>query len=248
MTRRALVTGSSRGIGRAVAEGFLAEGWHVSGIDINPPSPDLGERLHHVECDLQDALMIPAAVTKALDGLPLDALVNKAALQLSSSLRTTSDAEWDAGRNTNVKAAFVCIRESADALIAAKGSIINVSSVHAVATSTNIGAYATSKGALTALTRAAAIEFGDAGVRCNAILPGAIDTEMLREGLGRRPHPDGPEGNLRALVDRTPLGEVGEVGDVAQAVLFLASGDGARFMTGQSLVVDGGVTIALRTE
>ena len=112
----------------------------------------------------------------------------------------------------------------------------------------NVAVYAISKGAMVALTRSTAVEFAGDGVRCNAILPGAIDTDMLRDGLDRRPHPDGSEGNLRALAERTPLGFVATANDIAPSIVHLADNAQSAYTTGQVLVLDGGATIKLSTE
>lgn len=248
MSPRALVTGVSGGIGSATAKAFLSDGWEVIGFDRAEPPAEVADRISYWDCDISDSDAIAGAIAASVGDRPLDALVNNAAMQLNKSLADTTDEEWALVMDTNVRSAFVCMREAYDALVAAKGAVVNVSSVHAVATSANIGAYAASKGALVALTRAAAVELADRGVRCNAVLPGAVDTEMLRSGLDRRPHPDGPGGNLRELVARTPLQAVGLPEEIAATILFLAGDAGATFMTGQALVVDGGATARLSTE
>ncbi len=116
----------------------------------------------------------------------LDALVNNAALQIAKPLLETSVEEWDAVMASNLRSVFLGIKLAHPLFKAAGGgAIVNVSSVHAVATSANIAAYAASKGGLLALTRAMAIEFAPDNIRCNAILPGAVDTPMLRAGLNR---------------------------------------------------------------
>lgn len=247
MTKLAVITGSSGGIGQATAQRFARDGWEVVGLDrVAPATPT--DQYTHVECDLADTKQIRAALTTHVGDRPLHALVNNAALQLNKALRDTSDDEWDAVMQVNVRAAFACLRDTHESLVAARGAVVNVASVHAVATSSNISAYAASKGALVALTRAAAVELADRGVRCNAVLPGAVDTAMLRDGLGRREHPDGPEGNLRELVNRTPLLAVASPDDIAATISFLADNDQSAFTTGQALVVDGGATARLSTE
>lgn len=248
MSRRALVTGVSGGIGQAVARTFVAEGWQVIGFDRVTPPDDLLATIDYAACDLADSDQIRSTVAAMVGDEPLDALVNNGALQLNRALSETSDDEWDLVMHTNVRSAFVCMREAHANLVAASGSVVNVSSVHAVATSANVGAYAASKGALVALTRAAAVELAEHGVRCNAVLPGAVDTQMLRDGLGRRPHPDGPAGNLQALIDRTPLRAVAEPGEIASSIVFLADGTKSSFITGQAVVIDGGATARLSTE
>jgi glucose 1-dehydrogenase len=125
---------------------------------------------------------------------------------------------------------------------------VNVSSVHAVATSPNVTAYAASKGALLALTRAAAIEMAPFGVRVNAVLPGAVDTPMLRAGVLREDPDADVEVALKQLAERTPLRLVGDPSDIAEGILFLADGGRSRFVTGQVLVIDGGATACLSTE
>lgn len=246
--RRVVLTGSSGGIGSATAQAFLDNGWSVIGLDRANPPAAIADSITHVECDLSDASAIADTLAAHVGDGPLHALVNNAAIGLDKALTETSNDDWDRVMNINVRAAFICMRELSPALAAASGAIVNVASVHAVATSTNVGAYAASKGALVALTRAAALEFADQGVRCNAVLPGAVDTPMLREGLGRRPHPDGAAGNLQDLIDRTPLRAVATPADIASTILFLASADQSAFITGQALVVDGGATARLSTE
>ena len=238
----------SGGIGSETARAFLAEGWDVIGFDRADAPVDLAEAITYVKCDLGVVDEIAEAVRSTVGEASLDALVNNAAVQVNKALSETTDAEWQTVMDINVRAAFVCMRETHANLVAAKGAIVNVASVHAVATSSNVGAYAASKGALVALTRAAAVELADKGVRCNAVLPGAVDTSMLRDGLGRRPHPDGPEGNLQALIDRTPLQAVGVPADIAASIFFLANATKAAFITGQALLVDGGATARLSTE
>ena len=126
---------------------------------------------------------------------------------------------------------------------------MNVGSVHAIATSANIATCAASKGALLALTRALAIELAPDRIRINAVLPGAVDTPMLHSGLtgGHLQGADVQE-LIRDLGRRTVIGRVGQPEEIAQAILFLADNDRSSFMTGQSLVVDGGTTARLSTE
>ena len=248
MKRRVLITGVSGGIGSATAQVFLADEWDVIGLDTTEPPHDVADQVSFHVCDLADRIQIVQTLDRALAGEPLNALVNNAAVQLNKSLHETNDADWDRVMNINVGAAFACIRQCHDALVATRGAIVNVSSVHGMVTSANVAAYATSKGALLALTRAASVELADAGVRCNAVLPGATDTPMLRDGLSRRPHPDGPQGNLQEIIDRTPLQGIADASDIAQSILFLASAATSSFITGQTITVDGGVSARLSTE
>jgi NAD(P)-dependent dehydrogenase (short-subunit alcohol dehydrogenase family) len=129
------------------------------------------------------------------------------------------------------------------------GAIVNVSSVHAVATSADIASYAASKGGLLALTRAMAIEFAPDEIRVNAILPGAVDTPMLRSGLSRGHAGDGTMlDRLENLARRTVNGRVGQPEEIARAIYFLADTTQSSYMTGQALIVDGGATCRLSTE
>jgi NAD(P)-dependent dehydrogenase (short-subunit alcohol dehydrogenase family) len=129
------------------------------------------------------------------------------------------------------------------------GAIVNVSSVHAVQTSKNVSAYAASKGGLLALTRSMAIEFAADNIRVNAILPGAVDTPLLRAGLGRG-HVSGGSMHerLENLASKTVNGRVGQPEEIARAIYFLADSTQSSFMTGQALIVDGGATARLSTE
>lgn len=234
MNRVAVVTGAARGIGAAICDELEAAGWQVVAVD-RDASPREGAML----LDLAD----PHAIATGLGGLrPVHALVNNAARQLSKPLLETTAEEWDAVLAVNLRAPFLCIRALAAQLVATQGSVVNVSSVHAGATSESVAAYAASKGGLNALTRAAALELSPRGVRVNAVMPGAIETRALSEGFAR--WPDGE----RSLIQRTPLGRVGQPGEIAKAVAFLLDSERSGFMTGQCMVIDGGAMARLSTE
>ena len=242
-----VITGACGGIGRGAATAFREAGWHVIGIDQSErdSSVDVDE---FVQANLASDTGVET-IRKQLGHVDqLDALVNNAALQVNQPLVKTTDDEWTAVMNTNVRAAFQMIREFHPALSAVRGAVVNVSSVHAIATSMNVAVYAISKGALVALTRSAALELAAEGIRCNAVLPGAIMTPMLEAGLSRRPHPSGPNGNLDALIERTPLGFVASPEQLAPTIIHLADTRLSPYTTGQMMVVDGGATIRLGTE
>jgi NAD(P)-dependent dehydrogenase (short-subunit alcohol dehydrogenase family) len=180
----------------------------------------------------------------------LHALVNNAAVQVAKPLVETTVEEWDAVMASNLRSAFLFVKLAHPLLKAAGGgAIVNVSSVHAIQTSVNIAAYAASKGGLLALTRALAIEFAPDEIRVNAILPGAVDTPMLRAGLGRGHVGQGDiQERLDNLARKTVSGKVGRPEEIAHAIYFLADNEQSSFMTGQALVVDGGATARLSTE
>jgi len=250
MSRVALITGVAGGIGAAIAQVFQQNGWKAVGIDRKPATDLAVKDLDgYFETDLADPAAIRGAIAQLQQDVgQLHSLVNNAALQVCKPILETTVEEWDQVLAVNVRAAF-CLAQAAHPLLhASGGSIVNVSSVHAVATSANIAAYATSKGALSAFTRALAIEFAPT-IRVNAILPGAVDTEMLRSGL-RRGHLSGDqmEDLLNDLGRKTIMERVGKPEEIAKAVLFLADGEQSGFMTGQELIVDGGAIARLSTE
>jgi NAD(P)-dependent dehydrogenase (short-subunit alcohol dehydrogenase family) len=179
----------------------------------------------------------------------LNALVNNAAMQVAKPLIETTVEEWDTVMAANLRSVFLGVKLAYPLLKAGGGAIVNVSSVHAVQTSINIAAYAASKGGMLALTRAMAIEFAPDNIRANAILPGAVDTPMLRAGLGRGHVGQGDmQERLDNLARRTVNGRVGTPGEIAHAIYFLADNEQSSFMTGQAMIVDGGATARLSTE
>jgi NAD(P)-dependent dehydrogenase (short-subunit alcohol dehydrogenase family) len=249
MTRVALITGAAGGIGAATARLFERHGWLVVGVDLRAPRGATG-CARVVMGDVSDPGYAAALMqdVERQEGR-LDALVNNAAVQVCKSLQDTSVSDWDTVMNVNARAPFLLTRAALPMLSVARGAVVNVSSVHAVATSTAIAAYAASKGALLALTRALALELGPVGVRVNALLPGAVDTAMLREGLqadgdGSQPS----DARVQSLGAKHALGRVGQPAEIAEAILFLADAERSSFMTGQGLTVDGGALARLSTE
>lgn len=249
VSRTVVITGAAAGIGRATLEAFSAEGWEAIGLD-RQVAGELPEGARLEQVDVSSADEVEAFFAEFWVGhQQLRALVNNAAIPLNKPLIDTTPEEWDQVIATNLKSAYLTSRHAFPLLKAARGAIVNVSSVHAVATSINVAAYAASKGGMLALTRAMAIEFGPEGVRVNAVLPGAVDTQMLRRGLVRGHLPGGSESDkLQDLGSRTVLGRVGQPEEIARAILFLADEGQSAFITGQALVVDGGATARLSTE
>ncbi len=250
MKRLALITGAARGIGAATTELFAADGWEVVAVD-KIEKAEVPQGASYWRVDLAD----PADVEDMFDRLTsnttrLDALINNAAIQLNKPMLETTNEEWERVQAINVQAIFAGSKLAHPLLREAGGAIVNVSSVHALATSVNVAAYAASKGSVLALTRAMALEFAAGGVRVNAVMPGAIETEMLRAGLDRSHRLPGasPEAKLKALGARIALGRVGRPEEIARTILFLADSDQSSYITGAALVVDGGALARLSTE
>lgn len=253
--RTVMITGAAGGIGRATVRLFSEKGWTVIGVDRasfnTPEAVEFPANGLFIQSDISIGENVEAIFSQAHAFTKrLDALVNNAALQIAKPVLDTSVEEWDAVMASNLRSVFLSVK-LAHRLFAAAGSgaIVNVSSVHAVATSANIAAYAASKGGLLALTRALAIEFAPNNIRVNAILPGAVDTPMLRAGMYRG-HVDGVDimERLDNLARKTVNGRVGQPEEIAHAIYFLADNEQSSFMTGQALIVDGGATCKLSTE
>jgi NAD(P)-dependent dehydrogenase (short-subunit alcohol dehydrogenase family) len=250
-----MITGAAGGIGRATVALFAQKGWRVIGVDRAPFDFAQGEQGFprdglFIQSDIARPEEMHAIFEKAhafTDGL--DALVNNAALQVAKPLLETTVEEWDAVMTANLRSVFLGVKLAHPLLKINGGAVVNVSSVHAIQTSANIAAYAASKGGLLALTRAMAIEFAPDAIRVNAILPGAVDTPMLRAGLGRGHAGHGEmQERLDNLARKTVSGKVGRPEEIAHAIYFLADNEQSSFMTGQALVVDGGATARLSTE
>lgn len=249
-TRTVLITGAGGGIGRACIHHFADKGWRVIGVDRAPFGDDFPKNGRFIQADISHPESAEQIFQQARDYHPtLDALVNNAAVQVAKPLIETTVEEWDAVMASNLRSVFLFVKLAHPLMKAGGGAIVNVSSVHAIQTSVNISAYAASKGGLLALTRALAIEFASDSIRVNAVLPGAVDTPMLRAGLGRGHVGQGDvQQRLDNLARRTVNGRVGTPGEIAHAIYFLADNEQSSFMTGQALVIDGGATARLSTE
>jgi gluconate 5-dehydrogenase len=247
--RKAIVTGASRGIGFAIAEGLLVEGATVvlsargeEGLDA--ARKDLAARFGDAsvrtrQMDVASASSVTDGVGWILDELGgADILVNNAGRQLRRPLLELEPREWDDVLRTNVSGMFLVARAVARAMLAdSGGAIVNIASIQADLARPSIGAYTTSKGAVRNLTRAMAAEWADGGVRVNAVAPGYIRTEMTR------PLADDPDfdGWVRR---RTPAGRWGEVHDIVGPVVWLCTDDAA-FVHGQTIFVDGGMSVVV---
>lgn len=246
-----LVTGAAGGIGRATVALFAERGWQVLGVDRAEFGAGFPANGLFIQSDISRPEELETIFSKAQEYTgSLDALVNNAAMQIAKPLLETTVEEWDAVMASNLRSVFLGVK-LAYPLLRAKGggAVVNVSSVHAIQTSANIAAYAASKGGLLALTRAMAIEFAPDNIRVNAILPGAVDTPMLRAGLGRGHVGHGDlQQRLDNLARRTVSGKIGQPEEIAHAIYFLADEEQSSFMTGQAMVVDGGATARLSTE
>src|SRR5512133_121627 len=225
MAKTVLITGAGGGIGRATVALFAEKGWRVIGVDRAPFGDDFPENGHFIKADISDASVLEMIFLQTRSSTPrLDALVNNAAVQVAKPLVDTSVEEWDMVMASNLRPVFLFAKLAYPLFKATGGgAIVNVSSVHAIQTSANIAAYAASKGGLLALTRAMAIEFAPNNIRVNAVLPGAVDTPMLRSGL-ERGHLAGKSlvDRLDNLAKKTVNGRIGTPEEIAHAIYFLA--------------------------
>jgi len=237
-----LITGAAGGMGRATVQLFNEKGWIVIGVDRNEFGQSFPGNGLFIQADISDPTQLEEIYSSVRNfTVSLDAVINNAALQVVKPLLETTVEEWDAVMASNLRSVFLGAK-LAYPLLKNKGggAIVNVSSVHAIATSSGVGSYAASKGGLLALTRSMAIEFAQDNIRVNAILPGAVNTPMLSAHLDQV--------RLENLAKRTVNGRIGMPSEIAHAIYFLADEEQSSFMTGQSIVVDGGATAKLSTE
>lgn len=239
-----LVTGASRGLGRAVAVGFGAEGAHVI-VGYRARDKDAAETVRlveeaggsgaAVEMDVRDRRSVDAAVDAALRARGrIDVLVSNAGVNKGELFPLMTDEGWGEVMGVNLGGAFLCARAVVRPMMAQKkGVIIHIASVAGLRASAGQASYAASKGGVIALTRALAAELAPRGIRVNAVVPG-----YLTVGMAARMDRREAEQKQRAI----PLGRFGTGEEAAQAVLFLAS-DSASYVTGQALVVDGGLSL-----
>lgn len=244
MQKVALISGGSRGIGRACVLAMAREGWQVvflcrrrtdSAQQVAEQLRTEGLNAAWYACDVADAEQVQQVMTQILRIYHrVDVLVNNAAVAHIGLLTDMTGAQWDRLFDVNVKGAFHLIQAVLPGMVSrGSGSIINIASMWGEVGASCEVAYSAAKAALIGMTKALAKEVGPSGVRVNCVSPGVIDTDMNAEL---------DETALTELAEETPLGRIGRPEDVAQAVLYLA-GEGAGFITGQVLGVSGGLVI-----
>jgi NAD(P)-dependent dehydrogenase (short-subunit alcohol dehydrogenase family) len=238
--RRAVVTGGASGIGRATCRRFAEEGAEVAVVDLDGDAAaavasEFGGAAFAV--DVGDADAVRTAVDDAAARMGgLDTVFNNAGVGSMARLHEYEPEEFRRVVDVNLLGVWHGIRAAAPHLLAAGGgSIVNTSSISGVRPSPGEGPYAAAKAAVAALTQSAALEYGRHGIRVNAVAPGAVRSAMTTPLLALGDWE-------QRWTDRTPLGRVGEPEDIADAVVFLCS-DLARYVTGQVLVVDGGMIL-----
>jgi NAD(P)-dependent dehydrogenase (short-subunit alcohol dehydrogenase family) len=241
--RVVIVTGAARGVGRRAVELFLEEGASVvagdrRGNELQEVFAGVEGELELVEADLRERADCERLVERALARFGrLDVLFNNAGVTLRSPLEETEDELWEEALETNLRSVFYCSRAAVPQMRRqGSGAIVNNASINAIRGNVNLTAYSAAKGGLVAMTRALATELAPAGIRVNALCPGALDTPMTAEYLDSA---DDSEALRETLARKHPLGRLGTADDVARAALFLASDDAA-FITGVALPVDGG--------
>jgi len=239
----AMVTGAGGGIGRASALAFARSGASVLVSDVHDGNGEetvalirnMGGTAAYQRCDVSDGAQVKAMVAAAVDRFGrLDCAFNNAGIN-SVALDEYEDAVWDRALSVNLKGVMLCMREAAAVMLKqGGGSIVNTASINGVVGNPAQPAYTAAKHGVVGLTRHGALRWAKAGIRINAVCPGVIDTAMTAQAAAN------PQ--ARAMIESmTPMGRMGRAEEIAEAVVWLCS-DAASFITGQPLLVDGGVT------
>lgn len=236
----AIVTGAASGIGKGIADAFLAEGAKVVFSDVNGDDSliaNFPDRARFIKCDVSDSKEVENLVSETVKQFgQLDIIVNNAGIGgLGGALDVTDDS-WQKTISINLSGTMYGLRAAAKVMKAKgiKGSIINLSSILGTVGLSSTLAYCASKGGVVQLTRAAALDLAPLGIRVNAIAPGFIETNMTKDVLAMKEFNE-------MVISSTPLGHVGKVSDIASAAIFLASAE-SNYITGQIIHVDGGWT------
>ena len=247
--RVAVITGGATGLGRAIVHEFAQQGYRVAFCWVPMPGRDieamallteaalshLGAEVFSARCDVRDRQQVDRFIDEVVSKWgEVNVLVNNAGIAHDGALWRLNDAQWNAVMDTNVTGAFHCIAACAAHFRRQKdGKVVSISAHQAARPGFGVSNYAASKAALEALTRCAAVELGPSNVNVNAVAPGFVHTERLDQL---------PEEVVDRTRKRAALGRLGEPEEIASVVTFLCS-DAARHITGQTLVVDGGLSL-----
>ncbi|MFT5447975.1 MAG: 3-oxoacyl-[acyl-carrier protein] reductase [Gammaproteobacteria bacterium] len=235
MSRTVLVTGASQGIGLAIAQRLAADGWNIVNLDMSAPRD--GAPGEWYEVDLSDADALQVTLDDVLSAHNVDALVNNAGISQSATLEETTDETFDLTVAINLRAPMICARALAQGMKERGfGRIVNISS-RAHLGKTHRTAYAAAKGGVLSMAKVWALEYAAYGVTCNVIAPGPIRTELFERANPR----DMPR--TQEIVGMVPVGRLGEPEDIANSVAFFLD-ERSGFVTGQTLYVCGGITLA----
>ena len=235
--RTAVVTGASRGIGKAIGQRLTTEGWQIINLDIIPPDSSDGETAKWIETDLADPASIATAFEIVAKDGPVTGLVNNAGIALVDKLEDSTVEDFDKTMAVNMRAPMLCAQAVMDDMKEAGfGRIVNIAS-RAMLGKTHRTAYGGSKGGIAAMARVWALELAQYGVTVNAIGPGPIATEMFTHANP----PDMPR--TQEIIGTIPAGRLGTPDDIANAVAFFMD-ERSSFVSGQVLYVCGGITLA----
>ena len=244
----AVVTGAGSGIGAEIVRLYLQAGASVVAVDIQPSLPDWagsllaehGNQFRFVLGDVAQESTAQQYVRVALDAFKrINVIVNNAGVPLQKPLHETTPEQWDRTLDINLKSIFWSARAAIPIMKAQhEGLFLNTGSISSVVGIPGQGAYAASKGAVVQLTRQMAIEYAADGIRANAVCPGTVDTPLLHKAAQETGN---AQDFLQALANAHPIGRIAQAEEIAQFFVFLAS-DHARFLTGATLMIDGGFT------
>ncbi len=238
--KSAIVTGGSRGIGRAIVEKLLIDEFKVLSCGRSERPEDLSNTVDWMQADVSDSEQAAALVQHALDQFgAVDVLVNNAGVQVEKSVADSTDDDWDLVVGVNCRGVFNMSRACLPQMLIHGGVIVNIGSISGNVADASMALYNASKSFVHGLTRSIAIDHGPK-VRCNAIQPGWIMTEMASDGFALA---DDPQAAMNDALLRHPVGRLGQPDDIANLVAYLVS-DQATFISGQCFTVDGGMTAA----
>lgn len=245
--KRAVITGAATGIGRATAQAFAGHGASIVIADINDEDgsrtrsalADGGAEVFYEHCDVSDGASVESLMQSAADHMGgIDIIVNNAGVQRSGAITEFDEAEWDALMAVNPRSCFLGAKYGVPHLReSGGGAIVNVSSIAGLKGGPGMTAYSASKGAIVAFSKALAAELAPEGIRVNSVCPGWIDTPFNQPAIDFM---GGPEQQKDMVASSVPMGRQGTPDEIAPAIVFLAS-DGASYLTGQAVVIDGGL-------
>jgi NAD(P)-dependent dehydrogenase (short-subunit alcohol dehydrogenase family) len=248
--RTAIVTGGARGIGRAIVERLAAEGAKVTFCDLaaaagEATARELGGGVEFVAADITREADVAGLVRGVAERHgSVDVLVNNAGVNAYFDAATMTEAEWDSVFAVDLKGAWLCAKHALDWMRrAGRGSIVNISSIHAQLTMPGMFPYAAAKSGLVGLTRSLALDCARQNIRVNAVLPGWTRTRLVEEWFAMQPDPEAAE---RSVLDAHPTGRIATPAEIAAVVAFVASDD-ASAMTGASVAVDCGLGVRFAT-